>query len=67
MVIAVIYILIGVTLTKIFLERKAYGFQSPISLDTMMTLVTTFFFVMAVFNWGLAYFRFKESEIINRW
>ena len=26
--------------------------------------ITSFF---ALFNWVLAYFRFKESEIINRW
>ena len=33
----------------------------------MMHLSTVVFFVMAIFNWVVAYFRFKESEIINRW
>lgn len=35
--------------------------------ETMKLLITLFSFGMALFNWVLAYFRFKESEIINRW
>ncbi len=66
-ILAVIYISIGVLLVKIFLEHKSGGFNDPISGDTIMALGTAFFFVMAIINWVLAYFRFKESEIINRW
>lgn len=66
-ILAVIYISIGVLLVKIFLEHKSGGFNDPISGHTIMALGTAFFFVMAIINWVLAYFRFKESEIINRW
>ncbi|MDR0989109.1 MAG: hypothetical protein LBM06_06585 [Prevotellaceae bacterium] len=38
-----------------------------ISYHTFIKLVTTFFGVMALVNWVLAYVRFKESELINRW
>ena len=35
--------------------------------EDMNRLVIGVGIVWAVFNWTLAYFRFKESEIINRW
>ncbi len=66
-VLAVIYISIGLLLVKILAEGKTYGFHPPISDETLVCLMTVGFFVMAVFDWVLAYFRFKESEIINRW
>lgn len=67
-VIAIIYVSIGAALTKMLFEaRGVHGINQSISDDTMMWLSITFFFVMALFNWVVAYFRFKESEIINRW
>lgn len=66
-IITVVYVSIGVILIKVFLEQGNRGFSDPISSHTIMALGTAFFFVMAIINWVLAYFRFKESEIINRW
>lgn len=67
-VISIVYVAIGATLTKIVFEtRGVHGVNQSISDELMMNLSITFFFVMAVFNWVVAYFRFKESEIINRW
>ncbi|WP_294608622.1 hypothetical protein [uncultured Bacteroides sp.] len=67
-VVAIIYIAIGSVLGKIVFEaRGVRGVNQDIS-DEAMTLWTTIvFFGMAIFNWIVAYFRFKESEIINRW
>lgn len=66
-VVAVTYICIALLLIKILAEDKSYGFHPSISDETLVCLMTIGFFVMAVFDWVLAYFRFKESEIINRW
>lgn len=67
-VVAIIYIAIGSVLGKIVFEaRGVRGVNQDIS-DEAMTLWTTIvFFGMAIINWVVAYFRFKESEIINRW
>lgn len=67
-VIAIIYVVIGATLTKIVFEaRGVHGINQSISDEFMMDLSIILFFGMAIFNWVVAYFRFKESEIINRW
>lgn len=52
-----------------FICKEWGGFHNPIlnDNDAMTYLVMTIGAVFAVFNWTLAYFRFKESEIINRW
>lgn len=67
-VVAIIYIAIGSVLGKILFEaRGVRGVNQDIS-DESMTLWTTIIFLgMAIINWVVAYFRFKESEIINRW
>ncbi|WP_044265611.1 hypothetical protein [Bacteroides timonensis] len=67
-VVAIIYIAIGSVLGKILFEaRGVRGVNQDIS-DESMTLWTTIIFLgMAIINWIVAYFRFKESEIINRW
>lgn len=65
-VIGIVYFAIGAALTKAFFTGN--GFIEPIfSDDTLMILMTITFLTLACFNWVLAYFRFKESEIINRW
>ena len=67
-VIIIVYVAIGSLLAKILFEgRGGYGVHQTISDEAMMHLSTAVFFAMAVFNWIVAYFRFKESEIINRW
>ena len=67
-VIIIVYVAIGSLLAKILFEgRGGYGVHQTMSDEAMMHLSTAVFFAMAVFNWIVAYFRFKESEIINRW
>lgn len=67
-VVAIIYIAIGSLLAKILYEsRGARGIHQSVSDEAIILGTTIAFFGMAVFNWAVAYFRFKESEIINRW
>ncbi|SHJ67706.1 hypothetical protein [Bacteroides stercorirosoris] len=67
-VVAIIYIAIGSVLAKILFEaRGVRGVNQNISDEAMTLWTTIIFFGMAIFNWVVAYFRFKESEIINRW
>mgnify|MGYP000319353812 CR=1 FL=1 len=67
-VVAIIYIAIGSVLGKILFEaRGVRGVKQNISDEAMTLWTTVIFFGMAIFNWAVAYFRFKESEIINRW
>lgn len=65
-VIVIVYFVVGASLGRILLF--GHGFYKPVmSGDTLMLIVTIGLLVFACFNWVLAYFRFKESEIINRW
>lgn len=67
-VVAIIYIAIGSVLAKILFEaRGVRGVNQDISDEAVTLWTTIIFFGMAIFNWVVAYFRFKESEIINRW
>lgn len=67
-VVAIIYIAIGSVLGKILFEaRGVRGVNQDISDEAMTLWTTIIFFGMAIFNWIVTYFRFKESEIINRW
>lgn len=65
--IIIAYTLIAAALMKVFLPDNFYMTDPSISNETIQTLVATGFCLFALFNWVLAYFRFKESEIINRW
>lgn len=65
-VVVIVYVMVGAALTKMLFT--GYGFRSPIISESHLRLIVgTVFFTLACFNWALAYFRFKESEIINRW
>jgi len=67
-VIGIVYIAIGSVLGKIMFEaRGMHGVNQSVSDEAMVLWTTIIFFGMAIFNWVVAYFRFKESEIINRW
>lgn len=64
--IVIVYFSFGAILMKMFYLGD--GFHGPIISDVALTvLMSIIFFALACFNWMLAYFRFKESEIINRW
>lgn len=66
-VIAIVYVSIGATLSSLLLDGKHLSIHPPMTDEAMMTLVIITNFVLVFFNWTIAYFRFKESEIINRW
>lgn len=67
-VIVVIYISVGAFLAKTLIDTNKYypAVGSNISNQTLLGLVIAACFFFALLNWALAYFRFKESEIINR-
>lgn len=65
-ILVIAYILIGSVLSKLLFKGE-YIYANWPSGEVGLTLTTLLFFVMALVNWVLAYFRFKESEIINRW
>ena len=65
--IIIVYTLIAAALMKVFLPDNFYMANPGIPNETMLTLISTGLCLFALFNWVLAYFRFKESEIINRW
>lgn len=68
-VIAIVYVSVGALLVKILMEAqgRSGGVNASISDETMVLISTIAFFALALFNWIVAYSRFKESEIINRW
>ena len=67
--IAIILVCLAYTQLASFILDGRGGAYHPIlnDNDAMSYLVMAIGTVFAVFNWTLAYFRFKESEIINRW
>lgn len=66
-VIVMVYFLAGILMSKILLENGQYYsggiFESK---DTILSIIIVAGIFFALMNWTLAYFRFKESEIINR-
>ncbi|KAB4204560.1 hypothetical protein GAQ04_14465, partial [Bacteroides uniformis] len=61
------YILIAVLCLETILPNNFFMTEPYINREASsdwLIFITSFF---ALFNWVLAYFRFKESEIINRW
>lgn len=65
-IMVIVYVLIGTLLVKLLFMGSYVDMDQP-SEDAGRILVMVFFFIMTLVNWILAYFRFKESEIINRW
>lgn len=68
-IIVIVYFLVGVFMSKMLLDNKLhYSFPGGIVMSDEaiwgLFIATCTFFTL--FNWILAYFRFKESEIINR-
>ena len=65
--IVVVYILFSVMMGKIFLTGDFFIDDTGVDKGVIQTVVVAVNFFFTLFNWVLAYFRFKESEIINRW
>ena len=54
--------------TKLFIPDDFYMAEpESISEETGRLMVSIFFYAIALFNTVLAYFRYKEMEVINRW
>ena len=68
-VIAIVYFLLAVFMSKMFLENGNYYSENVftgMSEDTAMSIMIVLGIFFTLMNWTLAYFRFKESEIVNR-
>ena len=68
-VIAIVYFLLAVFMSKMFLENGNYYSENVftgMSEDTAMRIMIVVGIFFTLMNWTLAYFRFKESEIVNR-
>lgn len=68
-IIWIVYFLVGVFMSKMLLQsNKHYSFPDNIIMsdEAMWGLLIAVSIFFTLFNWILAYFRFKESEIINR-
>ena len=56
-------------MSKMFLENGNYYSENVftgMSEDTAMSIMIVVGIFFTLMNWTLAYFRFKESEIVNR-
>lgn len=63
----VVYGLVISGLVKLwFIDGYNYSNMTNFSEDAGLHLIISFCSIFALFNWVLAYFRFKESEIIHR-
>ena len=68
-VIAIVYFLLAVFMSKMFLENGNYYSENVftgMSEDTAMSIMIVVGIFFSLMNWTLAYLRFKESEIVNR-
>lgn len=66
-IIGLIYILTGVALGNMLIKKGTY-YDPPFNFNTEQQLFVMglFLSVFAIFNWVLAYYRYKEAEVIQR-
>lgn len=60
------YTAVGALAVKLMWGGHPVNVKEP-SEETLWLVLTLFCYTMTLFNWVLAYFRFKESEVIKRW
>lgn len=67
-IITIVYAsLTGIIIKSFLINNMRNPFETEfVSRDAGFGLMTAIFILFALLNWVLAYFRFKESEIINR-
>ncbi|MEL5895004.1 hypothetical protein AAE250_16115 [Bacteroides sp. GD17] len=65
--IVIVYVLVAIACIKAVVPHDLNISGGDISEVAARNTVITINFIFVFFNWVLAYFRFKESEIINRW
>lgn len=66
-VIVIIYVLVAIGLSNLLFDGgRSFYFSRDFSEELIANIVTSLAVIMTLVNWTIAYFRFKESEIINR-
>lgn len=66
-IVVIIYTLVITFLTEVLLRNEGKSFGGAfVSENTGLNLIIAAFLFFALLNWILGYYRFKESEIINR-
>ncbi len=65
--IVVAYTLFAVMMGKMILPDNFFMAKTDISDEMVLDVMVVIGLIFTLFNWTIAYFRFKESEIINRW
>lgn len=65
--VCVVYIAVGDFFWGLAHDDGSHWDNGYVSEETGMCVVCVLAAILACVNWILAYFRFKESEIINRW
>lgn len=66
MIVLIVYVSIGGWLANMLLS--GHYFQGSLDEDFMgVGTFNALLFLLTLFNWALAYFRFRESEVIHRW
>lgn len=68
MYLTIVYVsLTGIIIKSFLINNMRNPFETEfVSRDAGFGLMASAFILFALLNWVLAYFRFKESEIINR-
>lgn len=67
-VIVLIYMVVGIFLTSVLFEKEIL-YRSPFSdfgKEKIFGIISVILIFITLFNWILSYFRFKESEVIQR-
>ncbi|WP_321333176.1 hypothetical protein [uncultured Bacteroides sp.] len=63
----IVYLTVGASVAKMFFtDRLLFNFNLDVSKGIAAHITSAFLLFFVLFNWVLAYFRFKEAEIINR-
>lgn len=62
-----VYVFVGWFTSESLLSPVLYESPDWLTEKLSVNIFTALLVVVALFNWTLAYFRFKESEIIERW
>ncbi len=62
-----VYLFVGVQFAELIIPSGFFIQKEPCTAQQAGWIAAAVFSFFALFNWTLAYYRFKESEIIQRW
>lgn len=65
-IIAIVYSLLAAWMGDLFYDEKTRSIARDLGRDTKFAYGSIILYAFTLFNWVFGYFRFKESEIINR-